>query len=253
MLGHERFGSGPVPVVVTHDWLCDTSTWDPVRPYLDPRRASWWFVDLRGYGRSRDLPGSCSFEEAVADLLAFADERGLRRFVMVGHSMSSLLALHLAQHAPERVSRAALITPPPARSFGHDEATVHAMQEVALGDDARRARMLDVLWGDRLGPGYRDLKLARWRERAQPGAVAAYVPLFARRGVPNPGRGVSCPVLAITGELDAEPMRGAAVERWLAPLCSQLELSALPGCGHYPMEEQPPAFAARVQRFVTAE
>lgn len=253
MLGHARYGAGPMPVVVTHDWLGDTSSWDAVRPYLDPRLASWWFVDLRGYGRSMDLPGSCSFEEAVSDLLAFADQHGLARFALFGHSMSSLIALHLAQHVPERVERVGLITPPPARGFGHDDDTVRAMQEVALGDDARRARLLYTLWGERLGPGFRDYKLARWRERAQPGAAAAYVPLFARRGVPNPERSVACPVLAITGELDAEPMRAAAVSRWLAPLCARLEVSPLPGCGHYPMEEQPPAFAARVQRFLARE
>ena len=55
-------------------------------------------VDLRGYGRSRGRTGAFTLEEAAADVLALGDALGLTRFAVVGHSMSPLVALHLAPH-----------------------------------------------------------------------------------------------------------------------------------------------------------
>jgi pimeloyl-ACP methyl ester carboxylesterase len=57
-------------------------------------------------------------------------------------------------------------------------------------------------------------------------------------------------VLAVTGELDGEHLRRAAVERALAPICENLELASLAECGHYPIQEAPPRLTAIVQRFL---
>jgi 3-oxoadipate enol-lactonase len=57
MIGHDKVGSGPLGVIVLNDWMCDTSTWDGARAYLDDDRFTWTFADLRGYGRSMGLDG----------------------------------------------------------------------------------------------------------------------------------------------------------------------------------------------------
>ena len=105
-LGHEVLGTGPARVVVMNDWLCDTSTWNGARPYLDGARFTFAFADLRGYGRSRGRAGDFTLLEAARDVLALADALGWTRFAVVGHSMSSLVALHLAQTHPDRIARA---------------------------------------------------------------------------------------------------------------------------------------------------
>ncbi len=252
MLGHERLGTGPRRAIVLNDWMGDTSSWDPARPYLDTTAISWAFADLRGYGRSREQRGDHTVTECAADVLALADALGWDRFAVVGHSMSSLVALHLAQHAPERIERAVALTPPPPRGFGVDDATLAAMQAVATGDDARRRKMMQMMWGARLTDAWIAFKAARWRETSMPAAVAAFVPMFARDGMPDPTRAISVPVLAVTGEHDGEPMRARAVEQALAPFCPQLEVRALTDSGHYPMQEVPPLLVAIVERFLTA-
>ena len=40
VLGYDRAGSGPRRVMVLNDWMCDTSTWDGARAYLDGERFS---------------------------------------------------------------------------------------------------------------------------------------------------------------------------------------------------------------------
>ena len=102
-LGHELFGSGPKRVVIVNDWLCDTSTWDGARAFLDGARFTFAFADLRGYGKSRERAGAFTIDEAASDVLALADALGWARFSIVGHSMSALVALHLAQHIVEGV------------------------------------------------------------------------------------------------------------------------------------------------------
>jgi pimeloyl-ACP methyl ester carboxylesterase len=251
-LGHDRVGSGSTAVVVLNDWMCDTSTWDGARVYLDGDRFSWAFADLRGYGRSRGRGGAFTVLEATADVLALADDLAWPRFAIVGHSMSTLVALHLAQHHAHRVSRAVLLTPPPPAGFGADDAMLDGARGLARGDDVTRLEILKERFGDRLPRKWAAHKAARWRAGADPEAAAAYVAMFARDGLPDRTARVAIPVLAITGEKDAPPMRRDAVLQSLAPLCEEFEVIALGDCGHYPMQEMPPLTVALVERFLAA-
>lgn len=88
---------------------------------------------------------------------------------------------------------------------------------------------------------------------ADPEAVAAYVAMFARDGLPDPDAPVDVPLLAITGEKDAEPMRHDAVKAALAPLAGRLSVVPLADSGHYPMQEAPPLLATLVGRFLSGE
>lgn len=252
-LGHAIVGRGPARVIVLNDWVTDTSSWDAALHYLDEESVTYVFADLRGYGRSRALGGSYTVTEAAGDVLALASSLDFERFSVVGHSMSSLIALHLAQHAPERIERAVLLTPPPPRGFGGDQATVDYFTSVALGDDAKRLAALVHIIGDRLSRGWARYKLSRWRATAEPQAVAGYALMFVRDGLPEPELKVRVPVLAITGEQDGEAMRSAATRKALAPLCERLDVIPLEQCGHYPMQELPPLLATHVERFILGE
>jgi len=249
-IGHELVGSGPTHVVILNDWLCDTSSWDFARACLDGTRFTFAFADLRGYGRSRGREGAFTLEEAAADVLALTDMLGWKRFAVVGHSMSALIALHLAQHHADRIERVAALTPPPPTGFAADEAALSASRGLALADDSARLDFFVRRFGERLSPGWAAYKAARWRACADPAAAAAYVAMFARDGLPDPTARIRVPVLAITGEQDAPPMRCEAVTRALEPLCDHLVVTALADCGHYPMQEMPPLTVALVERFL---
>ncbi|HET7539739.1 MAG TPA: alpha/beta hydrolase [Polyangiaceae bacterium] len=252
LLGHELVGSGPARVLILNDWLCDTSTWDGARAFLDVARFTFAFVDLRGYGRSRGRTGAFTVDEAASDVLALADALGWARFAIVGHSMSALVALHLAQHAADRIPRAVVLTPPPPTGFGADEAMIAASRALALADDATRFSLLQQRFGSRLSPGWLSSKVSRWGACADRTAAAGYVAMFARDGLPDPGAPIRIPVLAITGEQDAPPMRQAAVEQGLSPLCAELVVTPLADSGHYPMQEMPPLTVALVEHFLSS-
>jgi len=251
VLGHELFGGGSTRVVIMNDWLCDTSTWDGARAFLDTARFTFAFVDLRGYGRSRGRAGAFTIDEAATDVLALADALGWAQFAIVGHSMSALVALHLAQQHADRIQRAVVLTPPPPTGFGADEAMLEASRALALADDRARNVAIEQRFGSRLSPMWAKYKAARWRASSDPVAVAGYVALFARDGLPNPRTRIDIPVLAISGEQDAPPMRGDAVEQALSSLCARLTVTSLSDSGHYPMQEVPPLTVALVERFLS--
>jgi pimeloyl-ACP methyl ester carboxylesterase len=249
-IGHEIVGAGPIRVVIMNDWLCDTSTWDGARKYLDGKRFTFAFADLRGYGRSMERTGAFTLVEATADVLALADALHWDRFSVVGHSMSALVALHLAQHHTDRIERAVALTPPPPTGFGADDAMLSASRGLALSDDMTRQSVFSQQFGTRLSPGWATYKASRWRACANPVAAAGYVAMFARDGLPEPAARITVPVLAITGEQDASPMRSDAVSRLLTPLCDHLTVTPLSDSGHYPMQEMPPLTVAIVERFL---
>ena len=251
MLGHEVVGAGPLGVIVLNDWISDTSSsWGEARRYLDEARFSWAFADVRGYGRSLDQRGAFNVTEIASDVLALADSLGWQRFSIVGHSMTSLAALHLAQHEPRRVERAVVLTPTSPLGLGLDEATIAALQGVSRGNDEARLGALNAMWGDRLSEGWVRFKLARWRAASAPEAVAQYLAMFARDGLPDRTARIAAPVLAVAGERDAEPMRPTQVAEFLRPLCERLNIAPLADVGHYPMQEAPPLLVTTIERFL---
>lgn len=250
MLGHEVVGSGPLGVIVLNDWISDTSSWSDARRYLDDVSFTWAFTDVRGYGRSLEQQGELGVREIASDVLALADALRWKRFAVVGHSMTCLAALHLAQQEPRRIERAVVLTPVPPAGLGFDDATLAALQRVSRGDDAGRLGTLNAMWGDRLSAGWVRFKLARWRATSTPEAVARYLTMFARDGLPDRATHIAPPVLAVTGEQDAEPMRQAQVASQLGPLCEQLTIAPLADVGHYPMQEAPPLLVTTIERFL---
>lgn len=248
VLGHELFGHGARRVIIMNDWLCDTSTWWSARAYLDPARATWSFADLRGYGRSRERPGAFTLIEAADDIIALADALGWRRFAIVGHSMSTYVALHLAQHADSRIERCVLLTPGPLRGFGVDDAWLEQAQS-STRDPVRRAEAVRERFRQRLSPGWGEYKCQRWLASSDPEAAAAYIAMYARDGLPTPDAPVCVPTLVIAGAEDAPALSAAAARENLTPLCRELTITELTHCGHYPMEELPPLTAALVENF----
>ncbi len=74
--------------------------------------------------------------------------------------------------------------------------------------------------------------------------------MFAREGLPDQTTPVTKPVLALTGEQDAEIMRSEGVRLSLATICPELTLYPIPCCGHYPMQEVPVLTYTVIERFL---
>lgn len=96
--------------------------------------------DLRGRGRSNELPGPWGMPQHADDLAAVLSALGVDRAVVLGHSMGAFASLVLANRHPDRVSSLVLVDgglPLPAPSGVSDDELMRA----TLGPAADRLSM----------------------------------------------------------------------------------------------------------------
>lgn len=88
----------------------------------------------------RGLGGAFTLEESAADVLALADALGWGRFAIVGHSMSALVSLHLAQHHSNRIEgkRQLVARTGSTNAIGRDHTAKHRFFVIRAGHTSRR-------------------------------------------------------------------------------------------------------------------
>lgn len=103
-----RLGTAEPVVLAVHGITSNSHAWVAVARAL-AGRASLAAADLRGRGRSAELPGPYGVTTYVRDLLAVLDRLELENTVAVGHSLGAYIVARLAANHPERVRAAVLV------------------------------------------------------------------------------------------------------------------------------------------------
>lgn len=107
----EDGGSGGLAVLFVHGLGGTAGQWREQLAHLRRERRAL-ALDLRGHGRSAPSDDGEYDVPALADDVAAAlDELGLRRCVLVGHSLGATVAVELAGREPERVAGLLLVDP----------------------------------------------------------------------------------------------------------------------------------------------
>ena len=100
-----------VPIIFVHSLAGNGGQWALQLDHLRRRRRAV-SLDLRGHGESDPAEdGDYSIAGLAADVEAVADQLGLRRFILAGHSLGSLVAIEYASRHPERVAGLLLVDP----------------------------------------------------------------------------------------------------------------------------------------------
>jgi len=102
-----RFGNGPRRIVAAHGITASALAFSMVARHLPPEY-SLISLDLRGRGRSNDLPGPFGMDSHAADICAVAEELGAP-VTLTGHSMGAYAALRAAAKRPELFERLVLL------------------------------------------------------------------------------------------------------------------------------------------------
>jgi pimeloyl-ACP methyl ester carboxylesterase len=104
---HEWPGKGAA-VVCIHGLTANHTCWASFADILAPDYRLIAY-DLRGRGESDKPAAGYDLETHGQDLLALLDHFGLKRTVLVGHSLGAHIALRVAAHHPGRVSKLCLV------------------------------------------------------------------------------------------------------------------------------------------------
>jgi sigma-B regulation protein RsbQ len=110
------FGRGTTPMVFAHGFGCDQHMWRFITPAFENDYRIVLF-DYVGSGRSDlaayDPTRYATLNGYVEDLLGVCRALDLRDAIVVGHSVSAIVAILAAKREPERFARLVLIGPSP--------------------------------------------------------------------------------------------------------------------------------------------
>jgi pimeloyl-ACP methyl ester carboxylesterase len=97
------------PLVVIHGGGGDARTWRDNIVELS-EKYTVYAPDLPGYGGSQPLDGKYYIPELSAFLGSFANNLGLDRFYLMGHSMGGGVALDYALKSPQKIKKLVLVS-----------------------------------------------------------------------------------------------------------------------------------------------
>ncbi|MDP1819683.1 MAG: alpha/beta hydrolase [Acidimicrobiales bacterium] len=103
-----RWGHGDQVVVAAHGITGNHRSWQAVARALEPG-VTLVASDLRGRGRSTDLPGPFGMRRHAQDMVAVLDHLHLDQAVLAGHSMGAYVAAVAATTDPKRWSSVVLV------------------------------------------------------------------------------------------------------------------------------------------------
>jgi pimeloyl-ACP methyl ester carboxylesterase len=104
---HEWPGTGPA-IVCIHGLTANHVCWRSMADILAPKHRLIGY-DLRGRGDSDKPPTGYSLDQHGRDLLALLDHFGLKKAVLMGHSLGAHIALKFSVAHPQRVSKLVLV------------------------------------------------------------------------------------------------------------------------------------------------
>jgi pimeloyl-ACP methyl ester carboxylesterase len=213
--------------------------------------------DLPGHGRSHGpLPASVEghAERIAAALGALAS----RRFVLVGHSMGSLIALEIARRLEQRVAGVALL------GAAFPMKVSDALLAATRDDPAAAMQMINV-WSHSAsiapfaarpsnpGPGFsvvwQNLRLMERIARANGADVLPtdFAACNAYAGGIEAAQSLRCPTLFISGA--ADQMTPPKAAKALIDACADKTVQVLPATGHALMAENPEAVRRALHAF----
>ncbi|WP_099037769.1 alpha/beta fold hydrolase [Mycobacterium neglectum] len=252
-LNVKEFGTdGDRAVVLLHGYSASVEWWDRVAAAMTGQRVI--AIDLVGHGGS-EAPGdaqSYRIESQAQSVRNALDALGVRRAVLVGHSMGGFVALALAEQDSERVERVVISDTPAEASLAAMPALAGLACAPVVGEAIDRLRPVDAISDSSLQTGFADdygvppLAHRSLEQLTHSGLCDAR----AQDGEPSAVdriAGLGQPVLVVWGERDVLTPTAANVERYRE---AGLTPTVIPGAGHSPNVETPGEFVNAITEFI---
>ncbi len=249
-IAHKQIGSGKEKVLVMHHWMGDSTSYDSMIPYLNTNDYTYVFVDLRGYGRSKEIRGAYSAEESSKDAIKLIESLGWNKFHLIGHSMSGMIVQKIAVDNPSRVKSVVAITPVPACGSPVPKEMVEFFESAALSNDEAAMECVNSLTSNRYTKAFAKKMVMENRKWSTSEARLGYMKMFFYTDFSAAVKGLQTPILVLIGEHDFEGsetfMRSTFLE-WYP----NANLECCKASGHYPMIETPIALVTSIEKFLS--
>ncbi|MTI31450.1 alpha/beta fold hydrolase [Xanthovirga aplysinae] len=232
-------GEGEKKVIVLHDWMGDTQgNWKFAMDYLDLENYTYAFLDVRGYGQSKDIKGQFTIEEIASDYFAVADKLGWERFFIVAHSINGMASQRAVLNDKEnRIIAVVALTPVSSAGFPVDEETKTFFESMIVDVDAA-ATGYGMLVSDKLPKKWNYQRARRWHTETNKDAVRSYMTEWLTNNFYEDTKGIEKPFLVIYGEDDLPAWREEG-QKEAFKYFKNVEIKGVANAGHYPMQQVP--------------
>lgn len=254
-VAYENYGRGRQAVVFIHGWTCDRSFWNRQVPALQ-NKYRLILIDLPGHGQSDAPEVNYSIPYFADAVKAVLDDAGVRRAVLVGHSLGFSIAREFARKYPDQAialasSDGSLLRPPTSDSPADVEAwrqRINGFIEKVTTPDPKTARaaFVESMFVESTPADVRMevmTKMAQTPDHVAVSAITSLTDVTLWREEPMP-----LPVLAILAQNEKSPTDREAQWRRGFP---NVEYHEWTGVGHFPMMEKPNEFNSLLDAFLT--
>ena len=241
---YKSYGKGREALVLIHGWSCNQDYWRDQIPDFEKRNRVIT-IDLPGHGQSDkpQLVYSMDFFARAVD--AVLHDAGVKRAVLVGHSMGTPIARQFYRKYPKQ-TLALVIVDGALRPFG-DKKMMDGFIASFRGPNYKEAgaQMFAAMEGPQLS--------AELKERIQASFLNTpqYVLVSAMEGMADNSiwgqDKINVPVLAIMAK---SPFNPPGTEQFYKSIAPNLDFQMWEGVGHFLMMEKPKQFNEAVIAFL---
>jgi pimeloyl-ACP methyl ester carboxylesterase len=241
---YQSYGKGREALVLIHGWTCNLDYWRDSIPDLS-KRSRVIAIDLPGHGQSDKPQVAYTMNLFARAVDAVLQDAGVKRAVLVGHSMGTPVARQFYRKYPQK-TLAIVIVDGSLRPFG-DKKIMDGLMASLRGPNYKEggAQMLAGMAGPNLAPEIKERIQASFLNTPQ------YVIVSAMEGMVDesiwgPDK-INVPVLAILAKSPFWPADTEQFDRSIAP---KLDYQVWEGVGHFLMMERPKEFSQAVNAFL---
>ncbi|WP_250480962.1 alpha/beta fold hydrolase [Caballeronia sp. GAOx1] len=242
-------GSGELALVFLHYYGGSSRTWNKVVQAL-PERYRIVATDHRGWGSSDAPAHGYGIEDLANDAEGVIEALGLKRFVLVGHSMGGKVAQLIASRRPEGLEGLVLVAPSPPSPLLLSEEERATLSGAYQSRESVEFVIDNVLTARPLDAACRE-QVIQDSLKAAPQAKAAWPEIAMREDISAAVASIVVPTIVISGERD-QVDRVATLQAELLPRIPHAAMHILPGIGHLSPLEAPAEVAQRIASFVAA-
>ena len=242
-------GNGELALVFLHYYGGSARTWDAVADELADRYRIV-ATDHRGWGDSEAPADHYGIADLAADAEGVIEALGLRRYVLIGHSMGGKVAQLIASRRPNGLEGLVLVAPSPPSPMLLSDAQRATLAGAYQTRESVEFVIDHVLTAKPLNAAYRE-QVIEDSLRGAPQAKSAWPELAMREDITAATTSIEAPTIVISGELD-QVDRIATLQAELLPRIPHAAMYVLPGTGHLSPLEAPAEVARLIARFVAA-
>ena len=229
-------GSGELALVFLHYYGGSSRTWDKVAQAL-PDRYRIVAIDHRGWGDSDAPANGYRIADLANDAAGVIDALGLKRYVLVGHSMGGKVAQLMASRRPKGLEGLVLVAPSPPTPMLLSEAQRATLSSAYQSRESVEFVIDHVLTARPLDAACRE-QVIEDSLKAAPQAKAAWPDVAMAEDISAAVESIGVPTLVISGERD-QVDRVATLEAELLPRIPHAAMYIIPDTGHLSPLEAP--------------